>query len=72
MQTVGESWQICTAINYLTNSPRLQTHESMVTFPSLPKMRLSEFLVSFKPTTNGFCVVPAMYSEALLLLQRLR
>jgi hypothetical protein len=41
-------------------------HEPMVAFPSLPKIRLSEFVVSFKPTTRGFCVVPEMYSVALL------
>jgi hypothetical protein len=41
------------------------THECMVAFPSLPKIRLSEFVVSFKPTTSGFCVEPEIYSVAL-------
>lgn len=34
-------------------------------FPSLPKIRLSEFVVSFAPTTSGLWVIPAMYSVAL-------
>jgi hypothetical protein len=37
----------------------------MVTLLSLPKIRPSEFVVPFKATTSGFCVVPAMYSVAL-------
>jgi hypothetical protein len=41
------------------------THESIVAFPSLPNIRLSELVVSLKPTTKGFCVVPEIYSVAL-------
>jgi hypothetical protein len=41
------------------------THERIVAFPSLPKMRLSELVVSLDPTTSGFFVVPAIYSAAL-------
>jgi hypothetical protein len=37
----------------------------MVAFPSLPKMRLSELVVSLNPTTSGFFVVPEIYSAAL-------
>jgi hypothetical protein len=43
----------------------LCTHESMVWFPSLPKIRLSELAVSFNPTTSGSLLVPAIYSVAL-------
>lgn len=41
------------------------THEDMVAFPSLAKMRLSEFVVSLAPTTRGYWVVPEIYSVAL-------
>jgi hypothetical protein len=37
----------------------------MVALPSLPKIRLSELVVSFIPTTSGSLVVPEMYSIAL-------
>ena len=37
----------------------------MVVLPSLPNMRLSEFVVSLWPTTSGLFVVPWMYSAAL-------
>jgi hypothetical protein len=29
-------------------------HERMVALPSLPKILLSEFVLSLKPTTSGF------------------
>lgn len=44
---------------------RRKTHESIVTLPSLPKIRWSEFVVALVPTTNGFRVVPLIYSVAL-------
>jgi hypothetical protein len=36
-----------------------------VALPSLPKIRLSEFVVSLKPTTIGSLIVPETYSTAL-------
>ena len=42
----------------------------MVTFPSLAKMRLSELVVSFAPTTKGLPVVPSTNSTALDTHQR--
>ena len=46
---------------------RAQKQEYLVTvaLPSLPKMRLSELVVSLKPTINGLLVVPARYSVNL-------
>ncbi len=42
-----------------------RTHEAMVAFRSLPKIRLSELVVSLWPTTRGLFVVPCTYSKAL-------
>jgi hypothetical protein len=42
-----------------------ETYASIVALLSLPKIRLSEFVVSLKPTTSGFLVVPEIYSVAL-------
>jgi hypothetical protein len=37
----------------------------MMALPSLRKIRLSDFVVSFKPTRNVFSLVPAVCSVAL-------
>jgi hypothetical protein len=60
----GELANLSCGQRYSTSKNPL-THESMVAFPSLPKMRLSELVVSLNPTISGFFVVPAIYSAAL-------
>ena len=53
------------SVRRVISKDEVQTHEFIVTFPSLEKMRRSDRVVTFEPTTNGFKVDPPIYSVTL-------
>ena len=71
-----ESFKLKTIISQYAQRKQVLTCLCMVTFPSLPKIRESEFSVVLRATTSGFSVVLEKYSVTLpdrqLLLKRKR